>query len=69
MLEIIFTIISVVFILDYYLAFFRSNCCGITEGLCKPCFGIFYPHLGMKTGALVWLAEFTFILITVWLWF
>ena len=68
-LNIILTLFAVVFAADYFRAFFRSNAGAITGGLCRPCFNLFYPHLGMKSGALVWLAEFGIILAAVALWF
>lgn len=68
-LNIVLTVFAIIFVLDYYHAFFRSNAGGITGGLCRPCFSLFYPKLGMKSGALVWLAEFLVILVAVVLWF
>lgn len=68
-LNIILTILAVIFAADYIYTFFRGNAGAITGGLCRPCFGLFYPLLGMKSGALVWLAEFGLIIVAVILWF
>lgn len=68
-LNIVLTVLAVIFAADYIHAFFRGNAGAITGGLCRPCFGLFYPHLGMKSGALLWLAEFGLILVAVILWF
>jgi hypothetical protein len=63
------SILSVLFIADYCLAFIGGNAGTFTGGLCRPCFSLFYPHLSMKSGAIVWLAEFAVILLGVLIWF
>jgi hypothetical protein len=68
-LNIILTLFAVVFAADYFRAFFRSNAGAITGGLCRPCFGLFYPHLKMLQGFLVWLLEFAVILAGAAIWF
>lgn len=67
-IKVIMYILSGVFVLDYYLAFGDANAGGVTSGLCRPCFSLFYPKLGMKTGALIWLLEYSFILFTIFIW-
>ena len=49
--------ISDVTTLISYLLNGDAGASGITNGLCRPLFGIFYPHLSMFAGLLVWMFE------------
>ena len=67
-IKIVLSIFAVIFAADYILAFFRANAGAIATGLCRPCFGLFYPHLKMLQGFLVWLLEFAVILAGAAIW-
>lgn len=61
---------GVIFLFDAISNLFGSgNAGGLTNALCKPFFGVFYPKIGMFTGLLLWVIEFAVIISAVWIWF
>lgn len=57
LLKILCSLLSVLFVIDFYSRFMGGNAGNVSTGLCRPFFGIFYPKMGMVTGLLCWILE------------
>lgn len=68
-IKVILSVFAVIFLVDIIFNLFGgSRASDITNALCSPLFGIFYPHISMITGLLIWLIEFAFVVSCVWAW-
>jgi hypothetical protein len=56
-LKISASVLSVLFIMDFYHCFVGANAGSMTTGLCRPFWGIFYRKLSMFSGFLLWILE------------
>ena len=67
---VVLAVVAVVFLVDVLRFLFsaKGGASGITNGLCRPLFGIFYPHLSMFAGLLVWMFEIIWVAVTAMLW-
>ena len=68
-LKIFCSLLSILFVIDFYYCFIGGNAGSVTTGLCRPFGGIFYPKMKMVTGLLGWMVEGSLILNGVVCWF
>jgi hypothetical protein len=64
--SVVLAVVAVVILVDVLRFLFsaKGGASGITNGLCRPLFGIFYPHLSMFAGLLVWMFEIIWVAVT-----
>lgn len=49
-------LIGAALLLDFT-KFFRASAGGVTYNLCRPLFGLLYPHIGMVIGLVIWIIQ------------
>ena len=68
-LKIILSVLAAILLLDVVINLFAgSRASDITNGLCRPLFGLLYPHVTMIVGLFIWIIEIVIIVSGIWVW-
>ena len=68
-LKIILSVLAAILLLDVAINLFAgSRASDITNSLCRPLFGLFYPHVTMIVGLFIWIIEIAIIVSGIWVW-
>ena len=68
-LKIILSVLAAILLLDVAINLFAgSRASDITNSLCRPLFGLLYPHVTMIVGLFIWIIEIAIIVSGIWVW-